>query len=773
MFVRNSDKILEPLDTKKIHKMLLECSHGLNIMREELDDLFNKIESGLCDNLSTCDIVSLAAECAASAMTKNPDFGCIAARIVVREHHKVTLDTFYEKVKYCYEQKRYFSREFCERVRENKDAIQAQIDYSRDYDISFFGFKTMEKSYMLSINSRTVERPQDLFMRVALGIHYDSLQDAFETYHLMSQKYFVHATPTMFNAGTLTPQLSSCFLLGIEEDSIEGIFKAVSDAAKISKTAGGLGMNVHKLRGANSLIKSTGGRACGIIPVAKIFEATLRCIDQGGKKRPGSMAIYVEPWHSDIFEFLDIRKNTGKEELRARDIFTALWIPDLFMRRVHNDENWSLFSNDDVPNLYNLYGDEFDKAYEMYEKNGMARRTVRAQKLWKAILSSQIETGTPYMCYKDSANRMNNQKHLGTIKCSNLCSEIMEYTEENEIAVCNLASLGLPRFMQDGQFDYEKLKMVTKIVVKNLNKVIDVNLYPLPETRNSNLKHRPIGLGVQGLADVFVMLRMPYDSKEARAVNLRIFETIHFAALDASCELAKEYGPYDSYEGSPMSQGVLHFDMWNVVPVTNHDWRGLRARIAKYGVRNSLLVALMPTASTSQILGYNECFEPFTTNIYTRRTLAGEFQVVNTYLMHDLMKLNLWSDEMKNILIQEEGSIQRIEGIPDEIKRLYKTAWELKMRSLIDLAADRAPYVDQSQSLNIFMAQPTYPKLTSMHFYGFKRGLKTGMYYLRTRPISAAVKFTVDRGMVSTTKLLQKSSCSPTSEDDECMSCSA
>lgn len=841
MHIRNSDRVLEPFDPKKIHDMLVTTSTALAIAPCELADLYDKILSGLCDNLTTTDLMNMSTECAASLMTRNPEFGVLAVRLAVREHHKQTVDGFYEKVKFCYEQGRFFTREFFERVKRHRRAIQDEIDYGRDYELSFFGFRTMQRSYMLTVDGRVVERPQDLFMRVALGIHYDSIEDAFETYRLFASRHFTHATPTMFNAGTGLPQLSSCFLLGIEEDSIEGIFREVTNSALISKCAGGLGLHMNKLRAANSLLRSSGGRSCGIVPVIKILESTLRCIDQGGKKRQGSMAVYLEPWHADIFGFLDLRKNTGAEELRARGVFTALWIPDLFMKRVQNDETWSLFSADDVAGLEELHGDAFERRYVLCEKNGLARRTVKAQKLWKAILSSQIETGTPYMCYKDSANAKNMQMNLGTLKCSNLCAEIMEYTDENEISVCNLASLGLPMFltrrrcsssdsgMSSGSgggnssenvscngvssgsggngtkcmncancmngtncmnnsaninnsigttindsttanantddelfFDFNKLIYATKVLVRNLNKIIDINYYPVPQTRVSNLKHRPIGVGVQGLADVFVLLKLPFDSPGARDLNRRIFETIYFAALDASNELARAHGPYESYAGSPVSRGVLSFDLWNVRPVCGHDWAALRRRIKAHGVRNSLLVALMPTASTSQMLGFNECFEPFLTNFYTRRTLAGEFQVVNAHLVRDLKALGLWSDEMKNQIINSEGSVQGIRGIPQDVKDLYKTAWELKMRTLIDMAADRAPFVDQSQSLNIFMAEPTYPKLTSMHFYGWKKGLKTGMYYLRTRPISKAVKVTVDKEM------LRKSE-----GEEDCLSCGA
>lgn len=812
---------IEQLDNSKIYNTLNELSLDLSLQENDVNYLFEKVCNGLCDNLTLGQLNDLMSQCAASCITKHPDFGIIASRIAVKEMHRTTSESFFDKVEKSFQEGKYFTKEFYERVKNNRKQIEEVINYESDYKFSYFGLKTIQKGYLLKLNNRIFERPQDLYMRISLGIHYDSLEDAFETYRLLSEKCFTQATPTMFNAGTKTAQLSSCFLIELAEDSIEGIFKAVTESGIISKFAGGLGIDLSRLRAANSLINSTGGSSCGVIPVLKIFEATIRCIDQGGKKRPGSIAAYLEPWHADIFDFLDIRKNSGKEEMRTRDIFTALWIPDLFMERVKDDKNWSLFSPDIVPDLHTLYGEEFKKVYEEAEQKNLARQTIKAQKLWRAIISAQIETGTPYMLYKDTINEHNAQKNLGIIKMSNLCGEIVLYTDHSEIAVCNLASLGLPAMLvkkdsddenkenatkkvkisdnenktkgyfsevsnsqklvftteeSEYYFDFDKLKYVASVAVKNLNKVIDINKYPLEATRKSNFRHRPIGLGIQGLADVFVMLRLPFDSDKAREFNRLIIETIYYSCLNTSAELAEKYGPYETYHGSPASKGILHFDMYKVKPVSPHDWTGLRKKIKNFGLRNSVHTAFMPTASTSQILGYNECFEPFTSNIYTRRTLAGDFQVVNQYLLHDLIKLNLWNDEMKNILIEQEGSIQNIANIPNELKALYKTSWELSMKTLMNFAADRAPFIDQTQSLNLFIAQPTYQKLTSMHFYGWKKKLKTGMYYLRTKPVAKAVQFTVDRKAAKASSLLNSEGSlqfSVNTDTDACENCSA
>lgn len=618
----------------------------------------------------------------------------------------------------------------------------------------------------MRINGKVVERPQHLLMRVAVGIHGENIDSAIETYNLMSEKYFTHASPTMFHAGTPNNQLSSCFLLTMRDDSIEGIYDTLKTCAQISKAAGGIGLNVHCIRAAGSYISGTNGYSNGLVPMLRVFNNTARYVDQGGNKRPGAFAIYLEPWHADVFDFLDLRKNTGKEENRARDLFYALWIPDLFMKRVEEDGDWSLFCPAEAPGLADCWGDDFERLYESYERLGRARKTIKAQKLWYAILDSQIETGTPYMLYKDACNSKSNQQNLGTIKCSNLCTEIVEYSAPDEIAVCNLASIALPAFVtEDKTYDFEMLHKVTKVVTKNLNKIIDINFYPVPETRRSNLRHRPIGLGVQGMADAFIKLRMPFDSEDARELNSKIFETIYHAAVEASCELAAQQGPYETYQGSPISKGIFQYDMWNVTPSDLWDWEELKEKVAQHGVRNSLLLAPMPTASTSQILGYNECFEPYTSNIYTRRVLAGEFQVVNQHLLKDLTELGLWNDAMKNQIINDSGSIQNIASIPAELKELYRTVWEIPQRAIIDMAADRGAFIDQSQSLNIHLADPNYQKLTSMHFYGWKKGLKTGMYYLRTRAAADAIKFTVDQAAIS--KSLRQASLKDAEEEKD------
>jgi ribonucleoside-diphosphate reductase alpha chain len=630
-------------------------------------------------------------------------------------------------------------------IEENAELLDSTIIYDRDYGFDYFGFKTLEKSYLLKVNGKIVERPQHMYMRVSIGIHKNDMDSAIKTYHLMSERWFTHATPTLFNAGTPKPQMSSCFLLTMKEDSIDGIYDTLKQTAKISQSAGGIGLAIHGIRATGSYIGGTNGTSNGIIPMLKVFNDTARYVDQGGGKRKGAFAIYLEPWHADVFEFLDLRKNHGKEEMRARDLFYALWIPDLFMKRVEQDGEWSLFCPNEAPGLHESWGDNFEQLYEQYEREGRARKTIKAQELWFAILEAQIETGTPYLLYKDAANSKSNQQNLGTIKSSNLCTEIIEYTSPDEIAVCNLASLALPRFVINGQFDHDKLYEVTYQATKNLNKIIDYNYYPVEEARNSNLRHRPIGLGVQGLADVFIQLRLPFESDAAKTLNKEIFETIYFAGMTASKDLAKVEGPYETYAGSPVSKAQFQFDLWGVEPSLRWDWYSLKAEVLKYGVRNSLLVAPMPTASTSQILGNNECFEPYTSNIYVRRVLSGEFVVVNKHLLNDLIELNLWNDEMKNRIIANNGSIQKIDDIPDHIKEVYKTVWEIKQRTLIDMAADRGAFICQSQSLNLFVDAPTTSKLTSMHFYGWRKGLKTGMYYLRSKAASQAVQFTVEK----------------------------
>jgi ribonucleoside-diphosphate reductase alpha chain len=619
------------------------------------------------------------------------------------------------------------------------------VIYDRDFAFDYFGFKTLEKSYLLKINGKIVERPQHMYMRVAVGVHKNDIDSVIKTYHLMSERWFTHATPTLFNAGTPKPQMSSCFLLTMKEDSIDGIYDTLKQTAKISQSAGGIGLAIHNIRATGSYIGGTNGTSNGIIPMLRVFNDTARYVDQGGGKRKGAFAIYLEPWHADVFEFLDLRKNHGKEEMRARDLFFALWMSDLFMKRVEANEDWSLFCPNEAPGLSDCWGAEFEKLYTSYEVAGKARKTVKAQDLWFKILESQIETGTPYVLYKDAANSKSNQQNLGTIKSSNLCTEIMEYTSPEEVAVCNLASLALPRFVIDGKFDHQKLYDVTYQVTKNLNAVIDNNYYPVEEARTSNTRHRPVGLGVQGLADAFIMLRLPFESDLAKMLNKNIFETLYFAAMTASKDLAKEHGAYETYQGSPVSKGIFQYDMWGVTPTDRWDWAGLKAEVKQYGVRNSLLVAPMPTASTSQIFGNNECFEPYTSNIYTRRVLSGEFIIVNKHLLKDLVSLGLWTNSMKNKIIAANGSIQNIEEIPADIKELYKTVWEIKQRNLIDMAADRGAYICQSQSLNLFVDSPTTSKLTSMHFYGWKKGLKTGMYYLRSQAATQAVQFTVEK----------------------------
>jgi ribonucleoside-diphosphate reductase alpha chain len=628
-------------------------------------------------------------------------------------------------------------------VQQHKERLDAAIIYDRDFEFDYFGFKTLERSYLLRMNGKVVERPQHLFMRVAVGVHGSDIDAAIETYNLMSERWFIHATPTLFNAGTPKPQLSSCFLLSMTEDSINGIFETLQRCALISQSAGGIGLSIHNVRATGSYIKGTGGTSNGVIPMLRVFNDAARYVDQGGGKRKGAFAVYLEPWHADVFEFLELKKNHGKEELRARDLFYALWISDLFMERVKSDSDWSLFCPNEAPGLYDVYGEKFEALYHQYEQEGRARKTVKARDLWTAILESQVETGTPYILYKDAANRKSNQQNLGTIRSSNLCTEIIEYTAPDEVAVCNLASLALPKYVVNGQFDFDKLVEITRVVTRNLNKVIDINYYPIPEARNSNMRHRPIGLGVQGLADAFILCGMAFDSEEARQLNKDIFEAMYFAAVTESCDLAEKSGAYETFQGSPMSKGLFQFDLWDVTPSGRWDWASLRERVKKHGLRNSLLVAPMPTASTSQILGNNECFEPYTSNLYTRRTLAGEHIVVNKHLMRDLVRLGLWNDEMREAIMAANGSIQGIEVIPQNIRDIYKTAYEISQKVIIDMSADRGAFICQSQSLNVFMEAPTFAKLSSMHFYAWQKGLKTGMYYLRSKAATDPIKFTL------------------------------
>lgn len=705
--------------------------------------------------MTTVELDNLAAETAAYKTTTHPDYAVLAARIAISNLHKETRKTFSQVIKDLYEyvnprngkHSPMISETTYNAIMKNQAQLDSAIIYDRDFHYNFFGFKTLERSYLLRINGKVAERPQHMLMRVAVGIHGEDVDAAIETYNLLSEKYFTHASPTLFNAGTPRPQMSSCFLVSMKDDSIDGIYDTLKICAMISKSAGGIGLNIHNIRGTGSYIAGTNGTSNGIVPMLRVFNTTARYVDQGGNKRPGAFAVYVEPWHSDVFEFLDLRKNHGKEEVRARELFYALWIPDLFMKRVEQNGEWCLMCPNESPGLADCYGEEFEKLYESYEKQGRYVKKIKAQKLWYAILESQTETGNPFMLYKDAANRKSNQKNLGTIKNSNLCTEIIEYCAPDEVAVCNLASIALPTYVDPATktYDFKKLHAVAKVICGNLNKIIDINYYPVEEARRSNMRHRPIGIGVNGLADAFMILGMPFDSPEARKLNVQIFETIYHAALERSCELAKELGTYETYEGSPASKGELQYDMWNVTPSDLWNWSELKEKIAEHGLRNSLLLAPMPTASTSQILGFNECFEPFTSNIYTRRVLAGEFQVVNPWLLRTLVEQGLWSETMKNRIIAHGGSIQNVPGIPDDIKRLYKTVWEISQKAIIDMAADRGAFICQSQSLNIHLSAPTFGQLTSMHFYGWKKGLKTGTYYLRTRPAANAIQFTISQ----------------------------
>lgn len=748
---RNGKK--ESVKFDKITARIEKLSYGLDRRFVNSIDVAKKVIEGLYDGVTTTELDNLAAETAASLTVKHPDYALLASRIAVSNLHKNTTKSFSHTMHLLHKCKDpktgksapLLADDVWNVIHENAELLDSTIIYDRDYSFDYFGFKTLEKSYLLKIDGKIAERPQHMYMRVAIGIHKNDIESAIKTYNMMSERWFTHATPTLFNAGTPKPQMSSCFLLTMKEDSIDGIYDTLKQTAKISQSAGGIGLSIHGIRATGSYIGGTNGTSNGIIPMLRVFNDTARYVDQGGGKRKGAFAIYLEPWHADVFEFLDLRKNHGKEEMRARDLFYALWVPDLFMKRVEANEDWSLFCPHEAPGLHECWGDEFEKLYNQYEAEGRARKIVKAQDLWFAILDAQIETGTPYLLYKDSANRKSNQQNLGTIKSSNLCTEILEFTSPDEVAVCNLASLALPRFVIDGKFDHEKLYEITYEVTKNLNKIIDFNYYPVEEARNSNLRHRPIGLGVQGLADVFILLRLPFESDEAKKLNSEIFETIYFAAMTASKDLAKLQGSYETFKDSPVSKGVFQFDMWGVEPSLRWDWYRLKDEVIKHGVRNSLLVAPMPTASTSQILGNNECFEPYTSNIYVRRVLSGEFVVVNKHLLKDLVELNLWSDDMKNKIIAHNGSIQKIDAIPDQIKEVYKTVWEIKQRTIIDMAADRGAYICQSQSLNLFVDNPNTAKLTSMHFYGWKKGLKTGMYYLRTKAAAQAVQFTVEK----------------------------
>ena len=747
---RNGKK--ETIKFDKVTARIEKLSYSLSPLVNAID-VAKKVIEGIYDGVPTTELDNLAAETAASLATKHPDYAILASRIAVSNLHKNTIKSFSETMKKLYlyidksngKKSPLIADDVWQVIEDNAEVLDSTIIYDRDFSFDYFGFKTLEKAYLLKVDGKIVERPQHMFMRVALGIHKADIESVIKTYHLLSERWFTHATPTLFNAGTPKAQMSSCFLLTMKEDSIDGIYDTLKQTAKISQSAGGIGLAIHDIRATGSYIGGTNGTSNGIVPMLRVFNDTARYVDQGGGKRKGAFAIYIEPWHADIFAFLDLRKNHGKEEMRARDLFYALWICDLYMKRVEADGEWSLFCPNEAPGLSDCHGEAFETLYTKYEAEGRARKTIKAQELWFAILDSQIETGTPYMLYKDAANSKSNQQNLGTIKSSNLCTEIIEYTSPDEVAVCNLASIALPRFVINGSFDQQKLYEVTYQATLNLNKIIDNNYYPVEEAKNSNLRHRPIGLGVQGLADAFILLRLPFESDLAKILNKNIFETIYFAAMTASKDLSIKEGAYSSFQGSPLSKGIFQFDMWNVQPSTRWDWDSLRKEVIEHGVRNSLLVAPMPTASTSQILGNNECFEPYTSNIYSRRVLSGEFIIVNKHLLKDLVSLGLWNNDMKNRIIAANGSIQKITEIPADLKELYKTVWEIKQRNLIDMAADRGAFICQSQSLNLFVDNPTTSKLTSMHFYGWKKGLKTGMYYLRSQAATQAVQFTIEK----------------------------
>jgi len=754
MYVVKRDGHREPVMFDKITERIKKLCYGLNELVDPVKVAMRVIE-GLYDGVSTSELDNLAAETAASMTIAHPDYAQLAARVAISNLHSNTKKSFSETMKdmYNYVNPRngqdapLIADDVFKVIQENAAFLDSHIIYTRDFNYDYFGFKTLERSYLLKINGKIVERPQHMLMRVSVGIHLDDLKSVIETYDLMSKKFFTHATPTLFNAGTPKPQMSSCFLLAMQDDSIDGIYDTLKQTAKISQSAGGIGLSIHNVRATGSYIRGTNGTSNGIVPMLRVFNDTARYVDQGGGKRKGSFAIYIETWHADIFDFLDLKKNTGKEEMRARDLFFAMWTSDLFMKRVQEDTTWTLMCPNECPGLYDVYGDEFEALYTDYEFRGKGRKTIRARELWEKILESQIETGTPYMLYKDAANRKSNHKNLGTIRSSNLCTEIMEFTSKDEIAVCNLASISLPMFIENGKFDHEALYNVTKRVTRNLNKVIDRNYYPVKEAENSNLRHRPVGLGVQGLADAFIMLRLPFTSDEAKKLNQEIFETLYFAAVTASMEMAKEEGPYSTFEGSPMSQGEFQHNMWGMKDEElsgRWDWASLRKEVVEHGVRNSLLVAPMPTASTSQILGNNEAFEPYTSNIYTRRVLSGEFIVVNKHLLHDLVDRGLWNETLKQEIMRHNGSVQNIDVIPQDLKELYKTVWEMSMKDIIDMSRQRGYFIDQSQSLNLFMQDANYSKLTSMHFYAWQSGLKTGMYYLRTKAAVDAIKFTLN-----------------------------
>jgi len=756
MYVLKRDGRKEVVKFDKITARIKKLCYGLDPNVDPVKIAMRVIE-GVYDGVTTSELDNLAAEVAATNTATHPDYANLASRIAVSNLHKNTEKSFSGVAKLLYE---YVDPKTGERaalladdvykiIKENAELLDSSIIYDRDFNYDFFGFKTLERSYLLKTKGQVTERPQHLLMRVSIGIHKEDVSAAIDTYNMMSQGWFTHATPTLFNSGTPKPQMSSCFLLTMKGDSIDGIYDTLKQCSLISQSAGGIGLAIHDIRAKGSYIKGTNGTSNGIVPMLKVFNDTARYVDQGGGKRKGSFAIYLEPWHADIFDFLDLKKNHGKEEMRARDLFYALWISDLFMQRVEAGGMWTLMCPHECPGLSETYGAEFEKLYLKYEADGKGRKTIKAQDLWYKIVEAQIETGNPYILYKDACNEKSNQKNLGVIKSSNLCTEIVEYTAPDEVAVCNLASVALPKFVKDGVFDHDKLFKVTYQITKNLNRIIDNNYYPVKEARNSNMRHRPIGIGVQGLADAFILMRFPFDSEEAKKLNIEIFETLYYASLTASKDLAIAEGPYETYKGSPVSQGILQFDMWGVTPTDRWEWDVLKEEIMKHGVRNSLLLAPMPTASTAQILGNNECFEPYTSNIYSRRVLSGEFVVVNKHLMRDLVKLGIWNPDLKNQIIANNGSVQNINIIPDNLKELYKTAWEISQKAIIDLAADRGAFICQSQSLNLFLENPNMGKISSMHFYGWKKGLKTGMYYLRTKAATSAIQFTVDKSKLS------------------------
>jgi len=781
MYVVKREGKKEPVKFDKITARIIKMCYGLDPLVSP-EAVAMKVIEGIYDGVSTSDLDNLAAEVAAAKTIDHPDYALLASRIAVSNLHKETKKTFSDVMQDLYnyidpktgENAALLSKEVHDIIMDNKNLLDSSIIYDRDFRYDYFSFKTLTRSYLMKLNGNIAERPQQMLMRVSVGIHKNDVESAIRTYNLMSEGWFTHATPTLFNSGTPKPQMSSCFLLTMKEDSIDGIYDTLKSCAQISQSAGGIGLSLHDIRATGSYIKGTNGTSNGIVPMLRVFNDTARYVDQGGGKRKGSFAMYLEPWHADVFDFLDLKKNHGKEEQRARDLFYALWIPDLFMKRVKENGDWTLMCPHECPGLSDTHSKEFEKLYTKYEKEGKGRKTIKAQDLWFKILESQIETGTPYMLYKDAANAKSNQQNLGVIKSSNLCTEIIEYTAPDEVAVCNLASLALPKYVNDdGTFNFEKLFEVTYQATINLNRIIDENFYPVEEAKNSNLRHRPIGLGVQGLADTFIMMRLPFESEEAKALNREVFETIYFASMTASKDLAKEDGAYESYAGSPVSKGIFQFDMWNVKPTQRWEWDLLKDEVKKYGVRNSLLLAPMPTASTAQILGNNECFEPYTSNIYTRRVLSGEFIIVNKHLLKDLVKEGLWDKTMRQKIMAANGSVQNIEDVPENLKQLYKTAWEISQKSIIEQAADRGAYICQSQSLNIFMENANFGKLTSMHFYGWEKGLKTGMYYLRTKAATDAIKFTVDKDVVakSTSKSKEEIACS-LDDPDDCEMCS-